>query len=248
MKVLMIDVGGTSVKLMVSGRADHRQFSSGRGLTPAKMIQGVLANTGDWDFEVVTFGYPGIVRSGRIAAEPHNLARGWLDFDFEHALGRPTRIINDAAMQALASYKSGRFLFLGLGTSVGTTLIADDTVVPLELGMIPISRSEVFFERLGRDGLNSHGRQRWQKSVERAVHLLQDIFWPDHFQIGGGNAKYLDPVPAGCVGGSNQDALRGAERLWPGADMLAEIHTTTLRIIRPVPAPSNEDWTPVSTG
>ncbi|MGV3662291.1 MAG: ROK family protein [Prosthecobacter sp.] len=237
MKVLMIDVGGTSVKLMVSGHEGSRKFSSGRTLTAAKMMQKVRAETKDWDYDVVSLGYPGIVRSGRVDQEPHNLADGWVGFDFESAFEKPVRVINDAAMQALANYEAGRLLFLGLGTSVGATLIADDTVVPLEIGMIPISKSEVFFERLGRQGLHSHGRTRWQKSVERAVQLMRDIFWPDHFQLGGGNAKYLEPVPEGCICGSNRDAFYGAERLWPGADMLAEIQTTTLRIIRtPIPA------------
>ena len=242
MKVLMIDVGGTNVKLMVSGCDECRQFSSGRGLSPQVMMERIRQQTRDWTYDVVSFGYPGIVRSGRVAQEPHNLGKGWLNFDFEGAFQKPTRIINDAAMQALASYKNGRFLFLGLGTSVGATLIADDTVVPLEIGRIPISRSEVFFERLGKKGLHSHGRQRWQRSVEKAVLLLRDIFWPDHFQLGGGNTRFLDPIPEGCVGGSNMDALRGAERLWPGADMLAEIHTTTLRISRTTPGPSNDSW------
>lgn len=233
MKVLMIDLGGTSVKLMVSGHEGSRKFASGRSLTPTKMVKGVLANTQDWDYEAVSFGYPGIVRNGRIDREPSNLAQaGWVGFDFEKAFQCPLRIINDAAMQALANYDSGRLLFLGLGTSVGATLIADDTVVPLEIGMIPLSRSELFFERLGKQGLHSHGLRRWQKSVERGVLLLRDIFWPDHFQLGGGNARFLDPVPEGCTCGGNHDALRGAERLWPGADMLAETQVTTLRIIR----------------
>ncbi len=233
MKVLMIDVGGTSVKLMASGRQDSRKFASGRRLTAAKMMQKVLAETKDWDYDVVSLGYPGIVRSGRVDQEPHNLADGWVGFDFESAFEKPVRVINDAAMQALANYEAGRLLFLGLGTSVGATLIADDTVVPLEIGTIPLSRSEVMFERLGKKGLHSHGRDRWQKSVARAVLMLRNIFWPDHFQLGGGNAKYLDPVPEGCMCGSNHDAFYGARRLWPGADLLAEIQTTTLRIVRP---------------
>lgn len=233
MKVLMIDVGGTNVKLMASGQDGARKFASGRRLTAAKMMEKVLAETRDWEYDVVSLGYPGIVRSGRVDQEPHNLADGWVGFDFESAFDKPVRVINDAAMQALANYEAGRLLFLGLGTSVGATLIADDTVVPLEIGTIPLSRSEVMFERLGKKGLHSHGRDRWQKSVTRAVLLLRDIFWPDHFQLGGGNAKYLDPVPEGCICGSNHDAFYGARRLWPGADLLAEIQTTTLRIIRP---------------
>ncbi|WP_395748852.1 ROK family protein [Prosthecobacter sp.] len=232
MKVLMIDVGGTNVKLMASGHEGFRRFPSGRGLTAAKMVEGVLKNTSDWEYEVVSLGFPGLVRHGKIARDPLNLSGGWMKHDFEKAFGKPVRIVNDAAMQALASYESGRLLFLGLGTSVGATLIADDVVVPLEIGIIPLSKSEVFLDRLSKKALDSHGKRRWQKAVNRAVYLLRDIFWPDHFQLGGGNTKHLDPIPEGCVAGNNQDAFRGALRLWPGTDMLAETQATTLRIVR----------------
>lgn len=173
MKVLMIDLGGTSVKLMATGERSARTFASGRGLTPARLVEGTLARVQTWDYEVISFGYPGIVRDGRVAQEPHYLAKaGWPSFDFEKAFECPVRIINDAAMQALSNYKSGRLLFVGLGTSVGATLIADDTVVPLEIGMIPISRSEVFFERLGKEGLRSQISASGA-AVERAVRLLR---------------------------------------------------------------------------
>lgn len=155
-----------------------------------------------------------------------------MGFDFDKAFKKPVRIINDAAMQALANYESGRLLFMGLGTSVGATLIADDTVVPLEIGIMPLSKSEAFMDRLSKEALDTHGRRRWQKSVGRAITVMRDIFWPDHFQLGGGNAKHLDPVPEGYIVGDNQDAFRGAIRLWPGADMLAESQVTTLRITR----------------
>ncbi|WP_395746110.1 ROK family protein [Prosthecobacter sp.] len=240
MKVLMIDVGGTNVKLMASGHEGFRRFPSGRGLTAAKMVQGVQEHTADWDYEAVSLGFPGLVKHGKIARDPLNLSGGWMNHDFEKAFGKPVRIINDAAMQALANYDSGRLLFLGLGTSVGATLIADDVVVPLEIGIMPLSKSELFMDRLSKKALNSYGKRRWQKAVNRAVFLLKDIFWPDHFQLGGGNTKHLDPIPDGCVAGTNQDAFRGALRLWPGADMLAEPHATTLRIVR-TPAPEKED-------
>ncbi len=232
MKVLMIDVGGTNVKLMASGHEGYRKVPSGRALTASKMVKGVLAATEDWEYEAVSLGFPGLVREGRVARNPLNLGGGWEDYDFDKAFKRPVHVINDAAMQALASYESGRFLFMGLGTSVGATFIADDTVVPLEIGMMPLSKSEAFMDRLSKEALNTGGKRRWQKSVERAVALLHDIFWPDHFQLGGGNAKYLEPVPQGCERGDNQDAFRGALRLWPGADMLAEAQTTTWRITR----------------
>lgn len=232
MKVLMIDVGGTNVKLMASGHEGFRKFDSGRTLTASKMVKGVLAATEDWEYEAVSLGFPGLVRDGRIARNPLNLAGGWMEYDFDKAFNRPVRIINDAAMQALASYDTGRLLFLGLGTSVGATVIADDTVVPLEIGMMPLSKSEVFMDRLSKEALSAHGKRRWQKSVTRAAMLLHDIFWPDHFILGGGNAKHIDPLPPGCGRGDNQDAFRGALRLWPGADMLAEAQETTWRITR----------------
>ena len=232
MRVLMIDVGGTNVKLMASGHEGFRKFSSGRGLTAAKMVKGVLAATEDWEYEAVSLGFPGLLREGRIARNPLNLSGGWMDFDFEKALKKPVRIINDAAMQALARYESGRMLFVGLGTSVGAALIADDTIVPIEIGIMRLSKSEGFMDRLSKEALNTLGKARWQKSVNRALTVLRDVFWPDHIAIGGGNAKYLEPLPEGCERGDNQDAFRGALRLWPGADMLAEPLVTTWRIKR----------------
>ena len=235
MKVLMIDVGGSSVKLMASGHEGFRKFPSARTLTAAKMVKGVLAETADWEYEAVSLGFPGLVRAGKITREPLNLAGGWKDFDFDKALKRPVRIINDAAMQALATYESGRMLFVGLGTSVGATLIADDTIVPLEIGMLRLSKSEAFMDRLSKEALNTGGKTRWQKAVAKATALLRAVFFPDQVVIGGGNAKYLDPVPEGCERGNNQDAFRGAIRLWPDMDMLAESVGTTWRISRPAP-------------
>jgi len=232
MKVLMIDVGGTNVKLMASGHEGYRKVPSGRGFTAAKMVKGVLAATKDWEYEAVSLGFPGLVREGCIARNPLNLSGGWMDFDFDKAFKRPVRIINDAAMQALARYESGRMLFVGLGTSVGAALIADDTIVPIEIGIMRLSKSEGFMDRLSKEAMNSHGKARWQKAVVRALAVLRDVFWPDHVALGGGNAKYLDPVPEGCERGDNQDAFRGALRLWPGTDMLAEVQTTTWRITR----------------
>jgi predicted NBD/HSP70 family sugar kinase len=194
------------------------------------MVKGVLEATEDWEYEAVSLGFPGLVREGRVARNPLNLGGGWIDFDFEKSFKRPVRIINDAAMQALATYDTGRLLFLGLGTSVGATVIADDTVVPLEIGIMPLSKSEAFMDRLSKEAMVTGGKRRWQKSVVRAIALLRDIFWPDHFKIGGGNAKYINPLPEGCELGDNQDAFRGALRLWPGADMFAEAQTTTWRI------------------
>ena len=158
MKVLMVDVGGTNVKMMASGHEGYRKFPSGRRLTAARRVKGVLEATEDWQYEAISIGFPGLVRDGKIARNPLNLAGGWLDFDFEKAFKCPVRIINDAAMQALASYESGRMLFIGLGTSVGVTLIADDTIVPLEIGLMPLSKSEAFMDRLSKEALNTGGK------------------------------------------------------------------------------------------
>jgi polyphosphate glucokinase len=235
----MVDVGGTNVKLMASGHKDFRKLPSGRELTAAKMVRGVLSATEDLEYEAVSLGFPGIVRNGQVAREPLNLGNGWMNFDFETAFKRPVRIINDAALQALAMYDEGRLLFLGLGTSVGAALIADDTIVPLEIGIMPVSKSEAFIDRLSKEALDTLGKRRWRKSVARAVALLRAIFWPDHFRLGGGNAKLLDPIPEGCECGDNQDAFHGALRLWPGADMLADAQATTWRIVRhPSPQPN----------
>lgn len=232
MKILMADVGGTNVKLMVSGNEEVRKVPSGRELTAVRMVESVLGMTEDWEYEAVSLGYPGIVRDGKVARESLNLGNGWVNFDFEKAFKRPVRVINDAALQALAIYDTGRLLYLGLGTSVGAAIIADDTVLPLEIGIMPVSKSEAFMDRLSKEALDRLGRRRWQKAVTRAVALLHEIFWPDHFRLGGGNARLLDPVPAGCECGNNQDAFTGARRLWSGADMLAEAKATTWRITR----------------
>jgi predicted NBD/HSP70 family sugar kinase len=232
MKILMADVGGTNVKLMVSGNEEVRKLPSGRELTAARMVEGVLGLTEDWEYEAVSLGFPGIIRDGKVARESLNLGNGWVSFDFERAFKRPVRVINDAALQALAIYDTGRLLYLGLGTSVGAAIIADDTILPLEIGIMPVSKSEAFMDRLSKEALGALGKRRWQKAVTRAVTLLHEIFWPDHFRLGGGNAKLLDPVPAGCECGDNQDAFPGALRLWPGADMLAEAKATTWRITR----------------
>lgn len=235
MKVLMIDVGGTNVKLMASGHEGFRKFPSGPELTAAKMVKGVLETTQDWEYEAVTLGFPGLVREGKVARNPLNLAGGWLDYDFDKGFKRPVRVINDAAMQALAAYEGGRMLFVGLGTSVGATLIVDDTVVPLEIGTLRLSKTEAFMDRLSKEALDADGKERWQKAATRAVEILRDVFWPDHLVIGGGNAKHLDPLPEGSERGENQDAFRGAIRLWSGSDLLAEPLETTWRISRPPP-------------
>ncbi len=172
------------------------------------------------------------MENGKLVREPLNLSGGWLKFDFARAFDRPVRIINDAAMQALANYKGGRMLFVGFGTSVGAALVADDVVVPVELGLIPFSKRHTFMSRLTKEARRENGHERWQKAVHDAVFLLQDIFWPSDTVIGGGNAKHLDPLPPKCRRSSNREAIAGAVRLWNGADLRAEPYGTTWRIER----------------
>lgn len=230
MKILMIDVGGSNVKVMLSGSREMRKFRSGPKLTARGMVRGVKALTKDWKYDAITLGFPGLVEDGKLAREPLNLNGGWMRFDFEKAFGKPVRIINDAALQALANYRGGRMLFVGLGTSVGASLVVDGVVVPLELGLIPLGRKGTFMTRLAKVARKRGGQKRWQKAVEEAVALLGDVFWPRDFVIGGGNAKHVDPLPKGCRATTNKEAIRGAMRLWKGADMLATPQGTTWRV------------------
>jgi len=232
MKVLMIDVGGTNVKMMASGHEGFRKFPSGENLSAARMVRGVLKATQDWSYDVVSLGFPGLVVEGKPARDPLNLGGGWVDFDYAKALKCEVRSINDAALQALANYNSGRMLFIGLGTSIGATLIADDVIIPIEVGCLRLKKSVSLVDRLSKESLAAIGQKRWKKSVWEAVSVLRDVFWPDEVVIGGGNAEMLVPFPADCRRSDNQGAFRGALRLWPGSDMLAEPRTTTWQIKR----------------
>jgi len=211
--VLAIDVGGTHVKILVSGETEPRRFPSGPRLTPRRMVAGVKALAGDWSYDVVSIGYPGPVRNGRPAAEPHNLARGWVGFDFAGAFGRPVRLINDAAMQALGSYRGGTMLFLGLGTGLGTALVVDGIVVPMELGHLSY-RKKTYEDYLGVHGLERMGKKKWRRAVETATERLVPALLLDDVVIGGGNAKLLKTVPEGCRLGDNANAFLGGFKLW----------------------------------
>lgn len=230
MKVLMIDVGGTNVKLMASGHEGVRKVPSGNKLTAARMAREVLKATADWRYDAITLGYPGLVADGKPLREPLNLGGGWLKFDYRKAFRKPVRFINDAAMQALANYEGGRLLFLGLGTSTGSAMIVDDVVIPLEIGMLCLPTGHRFMDRLNDKVLDLRGRKKWLRDVYAAIEILRDVFKPDEIVLGGGNAKYIDPVPAACRVRDNQTAFVGASRLWPGADMIAESYGTSLRI------------------
>lgn len=211
--VLVVDVGGTHVKILASGRVRHRQFASGPGLTPVEMVEGVKALANDWRFDRVSMGYPGAVLHNAPVAEPHNLAPGWVGFDYAKAFGCPVRIVNDAAMQALGSYRGGKMLFLGLGTGLGSALIVEGIVVPMELGHLPY-RKETFEDYVGLRGLVKHRRKKWRGYVGDVVARLVNALLPDDVVLGGGNAKLLKTLPRGCRRGDNADAFAGGFRLW----------------------------------
>jgi polyphosphate glucokinase len=212
--VLVIDVGGSHVKLLATGQPEPRRFDSGPDFTPAALVAKVKELTPDWRYEVVSLGYPGAVDADGPTAEPGNLSDGWLGFDFAAAFGRPVRVVNDAAMQALGAYDGGRMLFLGLGTGLGSALVIDRVVVPLELGCLPAAGGDTLADRLGKAGLERHGPAAWGKAVHAAVEALKRAFAADHVVLGGGNAERVDPLPAGTRRGGNEDAFAGGFRLW----------------------------------
>ena len=212
-KVLVVDVGGTSVKILATGQTERRKFPSGKKMTPRKMVEGVKQLAEDWHYDVVSLGYPGMVRDNRPVAEPRNLARGWVGFDFGAAFGCPVKIINDAAMQALGSYRQGTMLFLGLGTGLGSALVADGTLVPLELGHLGVGK-RTFEDDLGIRGLKRLGRKRWQKRVEAITERFVSALILDDVVLGGGNAERLTRLPPGCRVGDNANAFLGGFRLW----------------------------------
>lgn len=215
MKVLTIDIGGTNVKILVSGQADAtpRRFPSGRELTPKKMASEVTKLAKDWQYDVVSIGYPGPVDRGRPVADPRNLGRGWTKFNFARAFRRPVKIINDAAMQALGSYKGGLMLFLGLGTGFGSAVVVSGTVVPLELGHMPYQNG-TYETYLGARALKRLGKRKWERQVERAVAALISAIHPDDVVLGGGNTKKLKALPPGSRAGHNAFAFLGGYRLW----------------------------------
>jgi polyphosphate glucokinase len=213
MRVLVIDVGGTHVKILATGQSERREFESGPTLTPRRMVAGVRKLAQDWRFDVVSIGYPGLVLKGRIAAEPYNLAPGWIGFDFQRAFGRPVRVVNDAAMQALGSYVQGTMLFLGLGTGLGSALVVDGHVVPMELAHLSYRKATIE-DYVGLRGLERLGRKKWRKHVDFVVERFMAAMHPDEIVIGGGNAKELKELPPGCRAGDNANAFAGGFRIW----------------------------------
>ena len=213
MNILVVDVGGTHVKVLAKGQNEPRQFDSGPTLTAERMVLGVKELTKDWFYEEVTIGYPGVVLHGRPVSEPHNLGKGWVGFDYEAAFRCPVRIINDAAMQALGSYQGGKMLFLGLGTGLGSTLIVDGIVEPMELGHLPYKKG-TYEDYVGVRGLERLGKKKWREMVKDVVTRLVAALEPDDVVLGGGNVKKLKELPSGCRVGDNANAFLGGFRVW----------------------------------
>ncbi len=214
-KVLAVDVGGTHVKVLATGQKQRREIPSGLGMTASRMIRDVKRATKDWEYDVVSIGYPGPVVHGRPLREPYNLGGGWVGFDYTKAFGRPVRVLNDAAMQALGSYRGKKMLFLGLGTGLGSAMIVNGLLEPMELAHLPY-RKRTYEDYIGLRGLNQYGRKKWQRHVFRIVEQLKTALEPDYVVLGGGNAKKLkaDKLPQGAVLGDNANAFAGGFRLW----------------------------------
>ena len=214
--ILAIDVGGSHVKLLLSvDGCERRRFDSGPELTPEEMVKGVAAATGDWSFDTVSIGIPAPVVDGRVRSDPVNLGPGWVGFDFEKALGRPTKVVNDAAMQALGSYEGGKMLFLGLGTGLGSALVSDGILEPLELGHLPF-RKATFEDYVGERGRKELGKKKWEKAVDETIERLTAALEPDYVVLGGGNAKKVPVLPPNVRLGANNNAFVGGFRLWDG--------------------------------
>ncbi len=216
MNVLVVDVGGTNVKIMANGQDEPRRFPSGPTLTPERMISGVKELAADWNYDVISLGYPGRVHDGHVVSDPHNLAPGWVRFDFAAAFGCPVKLINDAAMQALGSYRGGLLMFLCLGTGLGSALVAEGVSVPMELGHLSYKKG-TYEDYVGLRGLKRLGKKKWRQHVAYGVARLIDAFHPDDVVLGGGNAKKLKELPPGCRAGDNAFAFLGGFRLWEEA-------------------------------
>jgi len=221
-KILVVDVGGTHVKLLASGQKDPVKLDSGPKMTAAKMVKAVRKVTAGWDYSGVSIGYPGPVIHGHPLSEPHNLGRGWVGFDFKKAFGRPVKILNDAAMQALGIYKSGRMLFLGLGTGLGSAMIVDGVLEPMEVAHLPYKKGRTFEDYLGLRGLQRLGKKRWRRHVAKVVEELKNALEADYVVLGGGNAKLLKKLPPGSRLGNNSTAFTGGFRLWEQPDAHAK--------------------------
>ena len=215
--VLVIDVGGSNVKLMRTGCEDRIKFCSGPHFTPRQLMAGIHKHAAEWDYDAVTLGLPIPIVHDKPARDPNNLGRGWIKFDYAAALGKPCKLINDAAMQALGSYEGGRMLFLGLGTGLGSAMVLDNVLIPLELSELSYSPQRTFEDMLGREGRKRLGQKKWEEALDRIVAILRKAFVPDTIVIGGGNARRVEHLPKGTRLGDNRNAFLGGFRLWgPG--------------------------------
>jgi len=213
MNVLVIDIGGTNIKILATGQTESRKLPSGPEMTPANLVAGINELAKDWEYEAISIGYPGIIKKGKIATEPHNLGPGWTTFDFEAAFKLPVKIINDAAMQALGSYNEGIFLFLGLGTGLGSAVVVDGAVLPMEVAHLTYKKG-TFEDYVGLRGLQKRGKKKWQKHIALVIERLSAAINPDDIVLGGGNSKKLTELPPGCRLGENSFAFTGGFRMW----------------------------------
>jgi polyphosphate glucokinase len=213
MNVLVVDIGGTHVKVLATGHKVHREFDSGPTLTPHQMVAGVKKLVADWKYEAISIGYPGPVLRNRPVSEPWNLGKGWAGFDFEAAFKCPVKVVNDAAMQALGSYKGGKMLFLGLGTGLGSAMIVDGIVEPMELGHLPYKKA-TFEDYVGVGGRARLGEKKWEQAVKDVIARLSAALEPEDVVLGGGNVKNLKKLPPGCRTGDNANAFAGGFRVW----------------------------------
>jgi polyphosphate glucokinase len=217
MNVLVLDIGGTHVKVLATGQDAEREFVSGPTLTPRRMVSKVRKLVAGWKYDVISMGYPGPVLCGRPVAEPWNLGKGWVGFDFKRAFKRPVKVMNDAAMQALGSYKKGKMLFLGLGTGLGSALVIDGIVEPMELGHLPYKKA-TFEDYVGIRGLEKYGKKKWRRHVADVIQRLTAAVEPDEVVLGGGNTHKLKELPPKCRLGDNSNAFVGGFRLWQGTN------------------------------
>ena len=221
MNILVIDIGGSKVKFLVWGRRPRHCFDSGKHLSAQRVVEEILSETQDWRYDAVSVGFPGLVIHGKIKRASINLGRGWVGFDFEKIFHKPVKVINDAAMQALGSYRGGRMLFLGLGTGVGSSLILDDVIIPLELSRLNYSKRQTIGDVLDKKALKRFGLRAWQKALHHVVERLSLAFQTDYVVVGGGNVELLKRLPRGCRRGNNDNAFIGGARLWGRAGISA---------------------------
>jgi polyphosphate glucokinase len=235
-KILVVDVGGTNVKLLATGQNEPVKIPSGPTMTARKMVEDVRKAASGWEYSGVSIGYPGPVIHGRPLCEPHNLGHGWVGFDFKKAFGRPVKILNDAAMQALGIYKSGRMLFLGLGTGLGSAMIVDGVLEPMEVAHLPYKKGRTFEDYLGIRGLKRLGKKRWRRHVAKVAEQLKNALGADYVVLGGGNSKLLKKLPAGARLGDNSTAFTGGFRLWEEPSAQAKCKKVALRSMKEKPS------------